>query len=61
EIVFQAGTKLSDGKIVTNGGRVFGVTAIGNTLSQAGRLAYKALKKIYFRGMYFRKDIGAAE
>ena len=57
--VFQAGTKSVDGQIVTDGGRVLGVTAMGNSVSDAQRLAYRALDLIHFEGMTFRKDIGA--
>jgi phosphoribosylamine--glycine ligase len=57
--VFQAGTKESDGKIVTNGGRVLGITAIIKemNLKLAKQKAYTALDKIYFDGIYYRKDI----
>lgn len=58
-IVFQAGTKYDENKnLVTNGGRVLGVTAIGNNLEEALQNAYKAVKKISFDGMYYRRDIG---
>lgn len=58
-IVFHAGTKYDENKnLVTNGGRVLGVTAIGNDLEEALRNAYKAVEKISFDGMYYRKDIG---
>lgn len=56
--IFHAGTALSNGEIVTSGGRVLGVTAIGNDLSEALRQAYEALDRIHFDGMYFRHDIG---
>ncbi len=58
-IVFHAGTKYSGNKVVTNGGRVLGVTAVvkENNLKQAKQKAYDVLKKIYFEGMYFRSDI----
>ena len=58
-IVFHAGTKFSDNKIVTNGGRVLGVTAVveKNDLKLAKQKAYENLGKIYFEGMYFRNDI----
>lgn len=56
--VYHAGTKFKDGKIVTNGGRVLGVTATGNNLQTALNLAYKATKKIEFTGKYCRSDIG---
>lgn len=58
-IVFHAGTKYDDnGNLVTNGGRVLGVTAMGDTLEEALANAYKAVERISFDGMYFRKDIG---
>ena len=58
DIVFQAGTKLSDGHLVTSGGRVLGVTARGAKLQHAIDSAYSAVAKIFFEGMQFRKDIG---
>ena len=58
-IIFQAGTKYDDNKnLVTNGGRVLGVTALGDTLEEALNNAYKAVEKISFDKMYYRKDIG---
>lgn len=56
--VFHAGTKLKDGKIVTNGGRVLGVTAKGDTLKEARANAYDATKLIEFENKYMRNDIG---
>ena len=56
--VFHAGTTLKDGKVVTNGGRVLCVTALGGNVSMAQRRAYEVLDKIKFDGMQFRKDIG---
>ena len=56
--VFHAGTKLEDGLPVTDGGRVLGVTAIGDTLAAAQKAAYEAVSKISFPGMFYRKDIG---
>ncbi len=58
-IVFQAGTKLDADKLVTNGGRVLGVTALADTLDEALERAYKAADKIQFQGKYCRRDIGA--
>jgi phosphoribosylamine--glycine ligase len=55
--VFQAGTKLEQ-QLVTDGGRVLGVTGIGETFEQAIALAYAALNCIHFEGMYYRRDIG---
>jgi phosphoribosylamine---glycine ligase len=57
--VFQAGTKLEGGFILTNGGRVLGVTAAGSSLDAALTLAYQSAKHIHFDGMHYRKDIGA--
>jgi phosphoribosylamine--glycine ligase len=58
-IVFHAGTKYDENKnLITNGGRVLGVTAIGNNLEEALNKTYKAVEKIQFEGMYYRKDIG---
>ncbi len=59
-IVFHAGTAEKDGHIVTNGGRVLGVTALGSTLDEAIANAYAAAKPISFTDMHFRTDIGHA-
>jgi phosphoribosylamine--glycine ligase len=56
--VFQAGTAVQDGKTVTSGGRVLGVTALGATLAEAKSKAYHAVAKVNFEGRYFRRDIG---
>lgn len=56
--VFHAGTKLADGKFLTSGGRVLGVTAKGLTLNSALEKAYQGVEKITFEGAHFRKDIG---
>ena len=58
-IIYHAGTKKANNKIITNGGRVLGVTSIINNfdLKLAKELAYKTMNKIHFDGMYFRKDI----
>ncbi|MCD8124792.1 MAG: phosphoribosylamine--glycine ligase [Lachnospiraceae bacterium] len=58
--VFHAGTKLVDGKMVTNGGRVLGVTALGDDLKSARANAYEAVKLVDFEGAYHRSDIGKA-
>lgn len=55
--VFHAGTKLDGTRIVTDGGRVLGVTALGDTLIRAKKAAYDAVAKIKFAGMHFRTDI----
>ncbi|RMG47074.1 MAG: phosphoribosylamine--glycine ligase [Acidobacteria bacterium] len=58
-VVFHAGTARSDeGEIVTNGGRVLGVTAWDATLPDAINRAYRALSRIHFQGMHYRRDIG---
>jgi Phosphoribosylamine-glycine ligase len=57
-IIFHAGTELKDGKLVTTGGRVLNVCAWGNDLKEAKERAYKAVEKIHFEGMHYRKDIG---
>ena len=58
--VFHAGTALKDGKIVTNGGRVLGVTAKGADLKEARKNAYAATEWIQFKNKYMRHDIGKA-
>ncbi|HJC09489.1 MAG TPA: phosphoribosylamine--glycine ligase [Candidatus Blautia merdigallinarum] len=58
--VFHAGTALKDGKIVTNGGRVLGVTAKGADLKEARKNAYAATEWIQFENKYMRHDIGKA-
>jgi phosphoribosylamine---glycine ligase len=57
--VFHAGTALRDGRLVTNGGRVLNVTALGPTLDEARHDAYAACERIAFEGMRFRRDIAA--
>jgi phosphoribosylamine--glycine ligase len=56
--VFHAGTSGSDGRIVTSGGRVLCVTALGDTVKIAQRRAYELLEPIRFKGMQYRRDIG---
>lgn len=56
--VYHAGTKWEDGKFFTNGGRVLGVTALGDTLEEALDKAYAGVEKITFEGAMYRKDIG---
>lgn len=58
-VVFHAGTSSADGRFVTSGGRVLGVTALGADIKEAIAKAYVAVEKIHFEGAYFRKDIGA--
>ena len=57
-IVFHAGTKITDKGIITNGGRVMAITAMGDSLSEALGKVYNDIDKIHFKGKYFRKDIG---
>jgi phosphoribosylamine--glycine ligase len=57
--VFHAGTKVAGNRIVTDGGRVLGVTAIGDTIAAARANAYAAIERITFPGMFYRKDIAA--
>jgi phosphoribosylamine--glycine ligase len=56
--VFHAGTARKEGRVVTNGGRVLGVTALGNGIQEAIQRAYEAASKISWEGAYYRKDIG---
>ena len=56
-MVFHAGTRQQNGEIVTSGGRVLGVTALGRTIAEAKAKAYQAIDKIHFDGVYFRRDI----
>ena len=56
--VYHAGTKYEDGKFLTNGGRVLGITAMGDTLQEALDKAYAAVGKISFENAMYRKDIG---
>jgi phosphoribosylamine--glycine ligase len=56
--VFHAGTTFKEGKVVTNGGRVLGVTALGSGIQEAIQRAYEVVAKISWEGAYYRKDIG---
>jgi phosphoribosylamine--glycine ligase len=56
--VFHAGTRLQDGQVLTAGGRVLGVTALGDTLADARRRAYETVDRIRFEGAYYRPDLG---
>lgn len=56
--VFHSGTKQEDGKILTDGGRVLSVTALGDDIASAARRAYDAITKVHFDGMHYRRDIG---
>ena len=57
-IVFHAGTKLDNGNIVSNGGRVLAVTSYGNDFNEAIKKSYQSIEKLHFDKMYYRKDIG---
>ncbi len=57
-MVFHAGTQSQDGKVLTSGGRVLGVTAVAPTLEDARVKAYEGVEKISFKDMHYRKDIG---
>lgn len=57
-IVFHAGTAVKDGRIVTSGGRVLGVTATAPTLDEAIRKSYADVEKIHFDQAHYRLDIG---
>lgn len=56
--VYHAGTSINDGRLVTSGGRVLGVTALGKDLNEALKKSYDAVEKIEFDGAHYRKDIG---
>ena len=57
-LLFHAGTASQEGGVVTAGGRVLGVTALAGELPQAISLAYEGVRRVYFEGMYYRRDIG---
>jgi phosphoribosylamine--glycine ligase len=57
-IVFHAGTKTENGKVVSNGGRVLAVTSYGNDFQEAIKKSYQNINKLHFDTMYYRKDIG---
>lgn len=57
-VLYHAGTKMQDGRLVTAGGRVLGVTAVAPNLAQARDKAYEEIQKIHFPGVYYRRDIG---
>ncbi len=59
-IVFHAGTALRDGRVITNGGRILNVTAVGDALADARARAYRAVERISFPGMRYRTDVAAA-
>ncbi len=57
-VVFHAGTTSKGEKILTNGGRVLGVTGLGHGVSEAIQKAYQAVERIRWEGVYYRRDIG---
>jgi len=57
-MVFHAGTTEKDGRVVTSGGRVLGVTGLGDGIKEAMERTYDAVGKISWKGAYYRKDIG---
>ncbi|WP_333693472.1 phosphoribosylamine--glycine ligase [Flavobacterium sp.] len=57
-IVFHAGTKLENGTVLSNGGRVLAVTSYGNDFKEALKKSYQNIEKLHFDKMYYRKDIG---
>ena len=58
-ITFHAGTRWVNDRLVTNGGRVLGVTALGNSLLESVERTYRAVRRIHFEGAHYRTDIGA--
>jgi phosphoribosylamine--glycine ligase len=58
-LVFHAGTALQNGRLVTNGGRILGVTGTGDSVAEARSAAYAGVAHIDFAGMQFRQDIAA--
>lgn len=56
--IFHAGTKMADGNVVTNGGRVLCATALGQTVQEAQQRAYRLAETIHWNGVYYRRDIG---
>ena len=56
--IFHAGTKTEDGRIVTNGGRVLNVSALGKTVAEAQQRAYTAVDRIKWADGFWRRDIG---
>ena len=57
-LVFHAGTKLENEKVITNGGRVIAVTSFGDSFQEAIKKSYQNIDNLHFDKMYFRKDIG---
>ncbi|MFL6538470.1 MAG: phosphoribosylamine--glycine ligase, partial [Chthoniobacterales bacterium] len=59
-LIFHAGTQRKNGRVVTAGGRVLAVTALGDSTEVARRLAYEAVERISFEGCHFRRDVAAS-
>ncbi len=57
-VIFHAGTKINNNTLLTNGGRVLNITALSNNFKEARKKAYSVLKKLHFKNMFYRKDIG---
>ena len=57
-IVFHAGTKIENGNVVSNGGRVLAITSYGDNFQEAIKKSYQSIEKLHFDTMYYRKDIG---
>lgn len=60
-LVFQAGTTRTDGRLVTSGGRVLGVSAMASTVAEAREAAYQGVSRITFEGAHWRRDIGSVD
>jgi phosphoribosylamine--glycine ligase len=60
-LVFHGGTAVREGELVTNGGRILSLTALGPSLATARERAYAAISEVSFEGMRFRSDIGSAQ
>jgi len=60
-VIFHAGTRIEDGRLLTNGGRVLNVSAVGGSFAEAREKIYKAIDSIRFDGMQYRTDIGRVE
>lgn len=58
-VVYHAGTVMRDGKFYTCGGRILGITGVGENLEEAARIAYRAAGKVHFEGMHYRTDIAS--
>jgi phosphoribosylamine--glycine ligase len=58
DLIFHAGTKMQNGELLTNGGRVMSITAFGENMDKALAACYREVENISWEGMYFRKDIG---